>query len=161
MIFVTIGTQQQNFQRLFDYINNIETDEKIVVQKGKSHYKLKSGIETHEFLSYEEMEKNFKKARIIITHGGGGTIFKALKMNKKIIVVPRLAKYKEHINDHQLEFSKYLKKKNYCLVVQSKEEFIEALQIIETHTFTKYKANEKEFIDNLEKEINMLLGDEL
>lgn len=160
MIFVTIGTQQQNFQRLFDYINNIDTDEKIVVQKGKSKYKLNKEIITYDFLSPNEMEKHIKQARIIITHGGGGTVFKALKLNKKVIVVPRLSKYKEHINDHQLEFSKYLKEKNYCFVIETEEEFQEALKKIDTYQFAKYKSGEKEFIKNLESEIDKLLLEE-
>lgn len=157
MIFVTIGTQQQSFDRLFDYINDLNTNEKIIVQKGKNNYKLNKNIISYDFLSYEEMEKNFKKARVIITHGGGGTIFKALKLNKKIIVVPRLSKYKEHINDHQLEFSLYLKKNNYCFVVQTKEEFIEAINKIDKYKFNKYTPGTEEFIKNIEKELDRLL----
>lgn len=157
MIFVTIGTQKQNFERLFNYINDINTTEKIIIQKGKSKYKFNDNIVTYDFLPYDQMEKYFKEARVIITHGGAGTIFKALSMKKKIIVVPRLAKYKEHINDHQLEFSKYLKKKNYCFIIETKEEFEDALNKIDKHKFTKYKSNEKEFIKNIEKEIDKLL----
>lgn len=157
MIFVTIGTQQQNFNRLFDYINNLETSEKIIVQKGKSNYKLNKNIISYDFLSYKEMEQNLKKARIVITHGGGGTIFKALSLNKKIIVVPRLEKYKEHINNHQLEFSAYLKEKNYCFVVENEEEFKEALNKIDNHKFNKYTSASDEFIKNLEQELDKLL----
>ncbi len=160
MIFVTIGTQQQNFQRLFDYINNIDTNEKIIVQKGKSKHKLNKKIITYDFIPYEEMEKYIRKARIIITHGGGGTVFKALKLNKKVIIVPRLSKYKEHINDHQLEFSKYLQEKNYCFTVETEEDFQEALKKIDSYQFTKYKSGEKEFIKNIENEIDKLLLEE-
>lgn len=157
MIFVTIGTQQQSFDRLFDYINNLDTSEKIIVQKGKNNYKLNENIISYDFLSYEDMEKNFKKARIIITHGGGGTIFKALKLNKKVIVVPRLAKYKEHINNHQLEFSMYLKQKNYCFVVENENEFKESLSKIDKHKFNKYIPHTEEFITNIEYELDKLL----
>lgn len=157
MIFVTIGTQQQNFKRLFDYINKIDTDEEIIVQKGKSNYAFNDGIKSFDFLSYDDMNKYLKKARIVIAHGGGGTIFKALKMKKKIIVVPRLAKYKEHINDHQLEFSMYLKKMNYCLVALSFEEFVESLRIIDNIKFTTYHSPENDFVKKIEIEINKLL----
>lgn len=160
MIFVTIGTQQQNFNRLFDYINKIKTNEQIVVQKGNSKYKFNKNIITHDFLSYEQMEQYFKEARLIITHGGAGTIFKALKLNKKVIIVPRLAKCKEHINDHQLEFSKYLKEKNYCFVVETEKEFKNALNKIDNYKFNKYISNENKFIKNIEKEIDKLLLEE-
>lgn len=159
MIFVTIGTQQQNFDRLFDYINKIDSDEDIIVQKGKSNYRFNVNIKSYNFLSYEEMDKYLNEARVVITHGGGGTIFKALKLNKKIIVVPRLSKYKEHINDHQLEFSLYLKKMNYCFVVQDENEFFDALNSIDNYKFSKYISKEKKFINNIEKEIDALLGE--
>lgn len=159
MIFVTIGTQQQNFDRLFDYINDLDVDEEIIIQKGKSNYNFKDNIKCFDYLSYAEMDEMFSKARVIVTHGGGGTIFKALKMNKKIIVVPRLAKYREHINDHQLEFSTYLKKMNYCLVALDKKEFNSALKNIDKVKLKKYSSPEKEFIKNIEIEINKLLED--
>lgn len=160
MIFVTIGTQQQNFERLFRYIDKINVDEEIIVQKGKNNYTFKnSNVICYDYLSYDEMKKILSNARVVITHGGGGTIFKALNLKKKIIVVPRLSKYKEHINDHQLEFSMYLKDKNYCFVVENEEEFIESLNKIDKYKFSKYVSNEKKFIRNIEKEIDKLLED--
>lgn len=157
MIFVTIGTQQQKFDRLFRYINGLNIDEEIIVQKGESKFEFNDNIKCYEYLSYDEIEKMFKKARVIITHGGGGTIFKALKMNKKVIVVPRLAKYKEHINDHQLEFSLYLKKMKYCFIAKNEKEFKKSLKNIDDFQFTKYISPEKEFVKNIEKEIDKLL----
>ncbi len=157
MIFVTIGTQQQNFDRLFNYINDLDVDEEIIVQKGNSKFKFKEEIKCFDYLSYDEMTNVLDEARIVITHGGGGTIFKALNMNKKVIVVPRLAKYKEHINDHQLEFSMYLKKMNYCLVALDKKEFNNALKNIDKSKLRKYSSPEKKFVKNIEKEINRLL----
>ena len=157
MIFITIGTQQQIFKRLFEYVNQIDTDEKIIIQKGKNDYHFKEGVEAFDYLSYEEMDKYIRGSRVIITHGGAGTIFKALELKKKLIVVPRLAKYHEHINDHQLEFCEYLKKKNYCFVVRDKKEFNDALKNIENHHFREYQSHQKEFVDNIEKEIESLL----
>ncbi len=159
MIFVTIGTQQQNFNRLFDYINALKTKEEIVFQKGKSTYKLNSNIKAFEYLSYDEMDYYFNNARVIIAHGGGGTIFKALKLHKKVIVVPRLSKFKEHINDHQLEFSLYLKNMNYCLVALNQKEFNKALRNIDKTTFKEYVSPEKQFVKNIKKEIDRLLDE--
>ncbi len=157
MIFVTIGTQQQNFKRMFDYINKIETDEEFIIQKGKSKYALKDKFKTYDFLTYEQMKKFIKRARVVITHGGGGTIFTALREGKKVIIVPRLHKYHEHINDHQLEISEYLEKQGYCLVARNFEEFNDALEKVDSYKFKKYVSYEKEFIKNIEKEIDRLL----
>lgn len=157
MIFITIGTQQQNFARLFAYVNQMETKEEIVIQKGKSSYPFREGIRVYDYLSYEEMEHYFKKARLIITHGGGGTIFKALQLGKKVLVVPRMHQYGEHVNDHQLEIARYLEDKNLCLVATNYEEFQDALQKMDTMVFSPYVSSEKKFVRNVSKEIDKLL----
>lgn len=157
MIFVTIGTQQQSFDRLFDYVNEYETKEEIIVQKGRSNYKFRGGIVTYDYLSYEEMEKYFKEARVIITHGGAGTIFKALKMGKKVIVVPRMKKFKEHINDHQVDICKYLNDENYCVMVTCYKEFKQAMDNIKKKKFKKYINHEDDFINNVKEKIDELL----
>ena len=156
MIFVTVGSQKQNFNRLFDYINELHLKEKIIVQKGSSDYLFNDKIECYDYLSLDEMDRVLKKANLIITHGGGGTIFKALELDKKIIVVPRLAKYKEHINNHQLELAEFLEKNNYCLIAKNKQEFDAAIKKIESTKFTKYVSHTDKFIKQLEKEINKL-----
>jgi len=161
MIFVTIGTQKYDFNRIFDYINDYVTDEEILVQKGKSRYKFRKGIKVVDFLSYEEMEKVFKKARVIVTHGGVGTIYKALCLGKKVIVIPRLKKYKEHINDHQFDICKYLEEKGLCVMVTSRDEFIKAMEEIEKKKFKKYINHQEEFAKKMKEQIDELLGDEV
>ncbi len=63
-----------------------------------------------------ELEQRINEADIIITHGGAGCIADALEKNKQVIVVPRLKKYKEHNNDHQLELASVLEKSGRALV---------------------------------------------
>lgn len=161
MIFVTVGTQLNNFDRLFKYIDRLDTKEKIVVQKSNSRYVFKNNnITSQSFFSYEEMEELMKKADIIITHAGPGTIFKALELNKKVIVVPRLKRYHEIVaNDHQREFCKYLRKMNYCLVAEDYNEFKTSIMNISKRKFTKYKSNDMDFKNNIKREIDILLED--
>lgn len=159
MIFVTVGTQINNFNRLFRYLDKIDTKERIIVQKGRSKYVFKrDNITSESFYSYEEMETLMNQAKIIITHGGPGTIFKALKLNKKVIVVPRLQKYHEIVSDnHQYEFCKYLRRKNYCMVAEDYDEFFEAIKNITYKRFNNYTNNVDEFADRISKEIELLL----
>lgn len=159
MIFVTIGTQKYDFNRIFDYINNFKTKEEIIVQKGKSRYKFRDDIKAVDFLSYQEMDSVLKKARVVITHGGVGTIYKALSLGKKVITVPRLKLYKEHINDHQLDICKYLEKENLCMMVTTEEEFINAMKTIAKKKFKKYVNHQEEFSCTMKKEIDILLGE--
>lgn len=159
MILVTIGTQKQSFKRLFNYINELNIDEKIIVQGGKNKYCFTNpNIEYHDFFYQDEMDNKIEEARIIITHGGGGTIFNALEKGKKVIVVPRLKEYKEHINDHQLEVTRYVVENNYTLMALTKEQFNNSINIIEDYKFSIYKNNKTKFTLDIEKEINSLLN---
>ena len=101
------------------------------------------------------MEKWICQADVVLTHGGGGTVFLALHHHKKVIIVPRRKKYKEHINDHQVEFSNYLKKKGYVLVVNTKEELEHALDNIQEMSFVPYlEEGQKEY----QKEVNQIIS---
>lgn len=161
MIFVTVGTQQNKFDRLFKYLDCLDIKEAIVVQKGKSKYLFeKDNIISKSYYSYEEMTSLMNSARVVVTHGGPGTIFQALELNKKVIVVPRLQRYHEIVaDDHQYEFCKYLKSQNYCMVAENYDEFYEALKSINKKKFNKYTSDIGYFKDNIEKEIKILLED--
>ena len=109
LIFVVLGTQDKQFCRLIKEIEELKKDgiikEKIVIQAGCTKYKSKD-IEILEYIPMTEFNKYIKNASYIITHGGVGSILDSLKYDKKVIAVPRLEKYNEHVNNHQIEFSK-------------------------------------------------------
>ena len=102
LILVTLGTQLQPFTRLLDAIEKLNLDEEIIVQAGCTKY-TSDKMKILDFVSYEEMAKLVKKARVIITHGGTGSIVEPLKKGKIIIGCARLKKYGEHVDDHQTE----------------------------------------------------------
>ncbi|UOQ45703.1 exopolysaccharide biosynthesis protein [Halobacillus salinarum] len=77
-------------------------EDEIIVQNGNTKYE--SDVMTLKpFVSYDEMDELFEKARLIITHAGTGSVTTGLKKGKKVIAVARLKKYGEHNDDHQLE----------------------------------------------------------
>lgn len=109
MIFITLGSQKFQFNRLLKAIDKLVEQEKIkeevFAQIGYSdyqpiNYKYKQFLDRDEFADMEE------KADIVITHGGTGAIIGAVKKGKKVIAVPRLAKYGEHVDNHQLQLLK-------------------------------------------------------
>lgn len=107
MIFVTVGTHEQQFNRLIEEMDrlkkeNIITDD-VYMQTGYSTYEPQY-CHWKKLFSYYEMNEMYEKADIIITHGGPASFMKALELKKIPIVVPRQLKYGEHINDHQVEF---------------------------------------------------------
>ena len=157
MILITVGTQKIKFDRLYDYIKDLK-DEEIIVQSGANKWNnLPSNFKIYDYIPYDIMKKYLNKADIIITHGGPSNIIAGIKKNKKVIVVPRLKKYKEHINDHQLIFSKFMSKKNYCFVATTKEEFISAYNSRKKHN--KFISNNDKFVKSVKQEIDRLLED--
>ncbi len=106
MIFVSLGTNDKSFERLLKKIDSeIEKGnikDKVVVQAGYTKYESKN-MEVFDLMPMDEFNKCISNCDILITHGGVGTILDGLKKGKKIIAFPRLAKYGEHVNDHQIE----------------------------------------------------------
>lgn len=111
MIFVTVGSQQYQFDRLIEELDRLVEDrvikEKVFAQIGHSNYTPKN-FDFVKFLDKEQYQKNISQCDILITHGGVGTIVSALKYGKKVIVVPRRQEFQEHIDDHQMQIAEVL-----------------------------------------------------
>lgn len=163
MIFVTVGTHEQPFNRLIkavdDLIENGTIKEEVIIQKGYSTYVPKH-CKYFDMLPWEEMQKYNKEARIIITHGGPASFIDILALGKTPIVVPRQAKYNEHVNDHQLEFARELLKKNVEIII------IEEIKTL-GHVISEYEtakvnfiSNNKFFVNYIENEIRNLFEKE-
>ncbi|WP_018962421.1 glycosyltransferase [Sporolactobacillus vineae] len=120
MIFVTVGTHEQPFNRLISYVDSLKKNnkvhEKIIIQTGYSTY-IPKYCEYKRLISYDEMKQYVRMADIVITHGGPSSFILPIKFGKIPIVVPRLKKYKEHVNNHQLEFCKFIEQKEKNIIV--------------------------------------------
>ena len=120
MIFVTVGTHEQPFDRLIECIDNLKKEgnikEEVIIQTGFSTYEPKY-CEWKNLLPYKQMVENVSKARIVITHGGPASFIMPLQMGKIPIVVPRQKRYNEHVNDHQVEFVEQVAKRMENILV--------------------------------------------
>lgn len=119
MIFVTVGSRNYPFDRLFKkldelYEKGVLTDS-MFAQIGTSTYKPKH-YEYKDFISQEEFLEKVKEADIVVSHGASGSIMKALNAGKKVIAVTRLTKYGEHINDHQIQNNEAFNLNRYVLM---------------------------------------------
>ncbi len=101
MIFVTVGTQQP-FDRLVRAVDEIAplTDEEVFAQTNGGIY-IPRNIRYMNYLSADEFDKMFRRARLIVSHAGMGTILSALMYKKPIVIMPRFAFLGEHRNEHQ------------------------------------------------------------
>ncbi len=127
MIFVTVGTHEQPFDRLVRYIDILKKEffisEEIIIQTGFSTYKPRYCTFSRLY-TYPEMLEKIKDARIVITHGGPSSFIVALQAGKIPIVVPRQKRFGEHINDHQLDFARIVADKYGNIIVIEKIEDI-------------------------------------
>lgn len=119
MIFVTVGSRNYPFNRLFKkidelYDNGILT-EPMFAQIGTSTY-IPKNFEYQDFISTDEFVQKISEADIVVTHGASGSIMKALNAGKKVIAVTRLEKYGEHINDHQIQNNEAFSSNGYVLM---------------------------------------------
>lgn len=131
MIFVTVGTHEQPFDRLVSMIDALKgkgvIDEDVIIQTGYSTYEPKH-CTWSKLLPYSDMVKNVKDARIVITHGGPSSFIMPLQEGKIPVVVPRQEKYGEHVNDHQLTFCQEVQQRQKnILVVQDTDQLEDAI----------------------------------
>lgn len=120
MIFVTVGTHEQPFNRLVEYIDNLKKEgvlqEDVIMQTGFSTYEPKY-CTYQKLFPYKEMERLNREARLVITHGGPSSFLVPLQEGKVPIVVPRQKQFNEHVNNHQLEFAKAVEQRQKNIIV--------------------------------------------
>ncbi len=161
MIFVTVGTHEQPFNRLVECMDGLKKDgtieEEVIIQTGYSTYEPKF-CKWQKLFPYQEMIKLVDKARIVITHGGPSSFIMPLQIGKIPIVVPRKHEYNEHVNDHQVAFSKAVAERmGTIIVVEDMDKLGETVakyNNIVAAMPTDMKSNNAKFCEELEKIVN-------
>lgn len=119
MIFVTVGSRNYQFNRLFKKLDELYEDgtlsEEMFAQIGTSAYKPQH-YAFKDFITPEEFVARIEEADIVVSHGASGSIMKALNAGKKVITVTRLEKYNEHINNHQIQNNEAFSSNGYVLM---------------------------------------------
>ena len=158
MIFVTLGTQDKDFSRLLKRIdNNIKKGyikDKVIVQAGTTKYKSEN-MEIFDFISSKEFEKYIDECDLLITHGGVGSILNGITRNKKVIAVPRLKKYDEHENDHQLKIINEFVNYGYILGMNDLKYFESVYNKVPNFKPKRYKSNNEKFVNYIENYISL------
>ena len=157
MIFITLGSQKFQFNRLLKKVDELvqegKIQSKVFAQIGYSDYKPKN-YEYKEFLDREEFKERMKLSELVITHGGTGAIITALKNDKKVIAIPRLSKFGEHVDDHQMQIVEEFGKTNIIESVYDIEKLEESIANIYNKKFEKYISNTQKIIESIEEFIN-------
>ncbi|MBR4764190.1 MAG: multidrug MFS transporter [Lachnospiraceae bacterium] len=163
MIFVTVGTHEQPFNRLIRYIDKMKEKglirEEVIIQTGYSTYEPRY-CRFSKLFPYSEMCRFVKEARIVITHGGPSSFIMPLQEGKIPIVVPRQKRYGEHVNNHQLEFCRAIEERSgNIIVVEEVRELKRAIlryDKIVAEMPSSIKSHNDIFNEEFEKVINEL-----
>ena len=135
MVFVTLGTQDKEFPRLLKEVEKLIDkgiiNEEVVAQVGSTNYS-SDKIKIVDYLSRNE-------------------VLNYIKNSKYVIAVPRLKKYKEHVNDHQLEIVNEFSKLGFILDGSNLEQ---AIYKLDSFIPKKYKSNNSNFVELIDNYIN-------
>lgn len=141
MIFVILGTQRFQLNRLIEELDRlIENGElptnEIIIQHGyskKSRY-----AKNFKLISEENFINYIKESDLVITHGGTSAIINALKLSKKVIVIPRKSEYGEHVDNHQQEIVDLFFYKGYIEKVDEIRELLNTINKAADKEYVKY-----------------------
>lgn len=150
MILVTLGTQKFQMDRLIQAVDQLAevVSEEIFVQSGNSTYEPKH-CRAQNFVDAQEFQKMIEECSVLITHSGVGTIMRGIRAGKPVVVVPRLAKFHEHVDDHQVQIAEAFASKNCILYCEDLTKLAETVERARTWTFSPYhvpKSNVEDII---------------
>ena len=141
MIFVVLGTQKFQLNRLLqkldEYVEQGLLTDEIYAQIGNSTYKPRH-YAYKDFMDKKEFDATIAKADLVIAHSGVGTIITAIHAKKPVVVFPRLAKYKEHVDDHQLDIARAFEMKKYVLCCYENDDLLEKINKCKDFQFDEY-----------------------
>ena len=159
MILVVLGTQDKPFTRLLKAIQKQikkgNITDKVIVQAGCTKFDSKD-MEIFDLIPTDEFNKLIKDADLIITHGGVGSILEGVKNNKVILAAPRLEKFGEHVNDHQIQIVDEFSKMGYIIPLKDFNKLDKLLMKAEKFKPKEFVSNNKNFVSLLESYIDNL-----
>lgn len=154
MIFVTVGSQKFQFNRLLEELDNLVENKiitkEVFAQTGYSDYKPKN-YKYKNFLDREAFSNIMESCDTVITHGGTGAIIGAVKKSKKIIAIPRLKEFQEHVDDHQLQIVEQFSNLNFVLGIHDIKELKDVISNSKKVEVKQYISNTKTIIDSIEE----------
>lgn len=159
MIFITLGSQKFQFDRLLKEIDKLVEKQyikqEVFAQSGYSEY-IPKFYKSKKFLDRNEFADIMDRSQIVITHGGTGAIIGAVKKDKKVIAVPRKAQYGEHVDDHQVDIVTAFGKQGLIIDIQDVSELKDAISRIKNFVPPKYVSNTNVIVNDLKKYIESI-----
>lgn len=159
MIFVALGTQKFQMNRLLEKLDSLvkegKVNDSIFAQTGNSDYIPKYYSFVH-FLEKKDFEKEIRDCDVLITHGGVSTIITGVTFLKPVIVVPRLSEFGEHVDNHQVQIARSFKKLNYVLMCDNIDDLDRIIDESRVHKFETYHSQREHMIKTIDDYLNSI-----
>lgn len=157
MIFVAVETQKFPLNRLLRQIDDLVDEgvlrEPVFAQTGHSDY-IPRNYRYEKFMNMEEYEKAVAQCDLLVTHSGAGTIMAGLRNKKPVIVYPRLAKFGEHVDDHQLEIAKSFSEMDLVVFCAEDDSLGDSIAYTKTHVFARYQSGRDKVAETIRTWLN-------
>lgn len=154
MIFITLGSQKFQFNRLLKKVDELidagVIKDEVFAQVGASDY-VPRNYQYTQFMDREAFSAKMDECSAVITHGGTGVIIGAVKKGKKVIAVPRLAKFGEHVDDHQLQLLHQFDELGIILVCYDTDKLDEIYESMFTTELKPYISNTQVILDSIDE----------
>ena len=129
MIFLTVGTLFP-FNRLVRAVDsavgkNLIRDE-VFAQICHGGFEPRN-MEYVERLDKKAFDEKVRYAACVISHAGMGSINAALGQKKPLLVMPRMKRFGEHVNDHQVDIARKFEKYGHLLVASDVADLPDAI----------------------------------
>jgi len=126
VIFATVGSTQIPFERFIRALETLPGDQ-LLVQHGPVPPPA-GAARANAFMQFPEMIESMEAADVVVCHAGAGSILCALRAGHTPVVVPRLKRYQETVDDHQVEFSRALAAEGKVIAVEDLDRLSEAVK---------------------------------
>ena len=159
MILVTVGSQKFPFDRLLKKVDELVQGgvirAEVAAQTGAGSYRPRH-FPGQPFYDREAFGALMDRCSIVITHGGAGTIISALRRQKKVIAVPRLARYGEHVDDHQLQLMEALGAQGLLCPCPEVDRLGQALEEVRGRAYAGFCSNTDAFTASVAEYLSTL-----
>ena len=157
MILVTVGSSRFPFDRLLRAVDLLPRDEELVVQHGPSGVR-PEGARCVPFLPFDSLGELVRDAHVVVTHGGVGSILLALSLGKQPLVVPRLRRFGETVDDHQLESARRFGRDNLVTLVEDPQELAGVIASLDGTARPERRQEEVPLVQELRRYIHAAVG---
>jgi N-acetylglucosaminyldiphosphoundecaprenol N-acetyl-beta-D-mannosaminyltransferase len=149
-LFVPLGTQKFPFNRLVCALNTLVEQglykpEEIVMQSAV--YDINPVFTHYRLISFERFNELMEKAELVITHSGVNSIISCMRLQKPLVIVPRLKKYGEHVDDHQKEIAEVMKQKYDVTVCEDLTSINTCIEVAQTFMYKPWISHNAELVN--------------